>query len=59
MVEEYRGLAIVFGVLFLALTVYFIKSVLEARTPAAPTQSVYVEVVPQNAAPVPDPAKKP
>jgi hypothetical protein len=59
MVEEYRVLAIVFGVLFLALTAYFIKSVLGARTPTAPTQSVYVEVVPQNAAPVPAPAKIP
>ena len=65
MIEEYRGLAIVFGILFLALTVYFIKSVLGARTPTAPVQSVYIEVVPpvppvpQKAAPAPGPANNP
>ncbi|MHB8476147.1 MAG: hypothetical protein ACYDBZ_07670 [Steroidobacteraceae bacterium] len=51
MIEEYRGLAIVFAVLFLALAVYFVKSVLAAPTPKPPTQSVYVEMVPRDAPP--------
>ena len=47
MIEEYRGLAIVFAVLGLALAVYFIKSVLAAPKPAPPpVQSVYIETVP-------------
>ncbi len=47
MLEEYRGLAIVFGILGLALAVYFIKSVLAAPKPEAPpVQSVYIEAVP-------------
>jgi hypothetical protein len=49
MFEEYRGLAIVFGILALALAVYFVKSILAARPP--PAQSVYIEVVPQKAEP--------
>ncbi len=47
MIEEYRGLAIVFAVLGLALAAYFIKSMLAAPTPAAPpAESVYIETVP-------------
>jgi hypothetical protein len=49
MIEEYRGLAIVFGILALALAAYFIKSILRAPVrPPAPVQSVYIEAVPQN-----------
>jgi hypothetical protein len=48
MVEEYRPLAIVFAILALALTVYFIRSMLHAPKPAPPPiQSVYIEAVPQ------------
>jgi hypothetical protein len=48
MIEEYRGLAIVFAILSFALAVYFIKSVLAAPKPAPPpVQSVFIEVVPQ------------
>ena len=48
MIEEYRGLAIVFAILFLALAVYFVKSILSAPKPTPPPpQSVYIEVVPQ------------
>ncbi len=47
MVEEYRGLAIVFGIIALALAVYFVKSVLSAPKPAPPpVQSVYIEAIP-------------
>ena len=48
MIEEYRGLAVVFGILGLALAVFFIKSVLSAPKPTPPPpQSVYIEVLPQ------------
>jgi hypothetical protein len=60
--EEYRGLAIVFAILALALAAYFIKSLRASRPPPpAPTQSVYIQVVPQNAPPEPqnEPAKPP
>ncbi len=47
MVEEYRGLAIVFAIIALALAVYFVKSVLSAPKPAPPpVQSVYIEPLP-------------
>jgi hypothetical protein len=47
MVEEYRGLAIVFAILALALTAYFIRSMLRAPKPAPPpVQSVYIEPLP-------------
>jgi hypothetical protein len=47
LLEEYRVLAIVFGVLGLALGVYFVKSMLRAPPPPAPVlQSVYVETLP-------------
>ena len=60
MVQEYRGLAIVFGILALSLAAYFIKSVLRAPPkPPPPIQSVYIEVVPQKSAPAQDPAKVP
>ncbi|MGB6356233.1 MAG: hypothetical protein WBF21_19845 [Steroidobacteraceae bacterium] len=59
-VEEYRPLAIVFAILALALTAYFIKSVLYApKRPLPPVQSVYVEAVAPQATPAPDPAKAP
>jgi len=52
MIEEYRGLAIVFAILFLALAAYFVKSVLAAPKPKPPpTQSVYVEMVPHDPPP--------
>jgi hypothetical protein len=52
MFEEYRGLAIVFAILGLALTAYFIKSMLAAPTPAPPpVQSVYIETVPPQSKP--------
>jgi len=52
MIEEYKGLAIVFAILALALAAYFIKSLRAARpAPPPPAQSVYIEVVPQNAPP--------
>ena len=60
MVQEYRALAIVFGILALSLAAYFIKSVLTAPVkPPPPVQSVYIEVVPQNSAAPQDPAKVP
>ena len=47
MIEEYRTLAIVFAILFLALAAYFVKSILTApKPPPPPIQSVYVDVVP-------------
>jgi hypothetical protein len=52
MLEEYRGLAIVFAIIALALAAYFIKSLRAARPPP-PAQSVYIQVVPQNADPAP------
>jgi hypothetical protein len=52
MIEDYKGLAIVFAILFVALAVYFVKSVLAApKPPPPPTQSVYIEVVPQKEQP--------
>ena len=52
MLEEHKGIAIVFGILFFALAAYFIKSVLAAPKPSPPPpQSVYIEVVPASPAP--------
>ena len=52
MIEEYRGLAIVFGIVALSLAVYIIKSILTAPPPPPPpVQSVYIETVPPKAAP--------
>ena len=53
LLEEYRVLAIVFGILGLALAVYFVKSILAAPPPppAPPPPSVYVEIVPPTTAP--------
>jgi hypothetical protein len=46
LLEEYRVLAIVFGVVALALTVYFIKSILMAPPPPPPVQQeVFIEPV--------------
>jgi len=57
MLQEYRGLAIVFAILALALAAYFIKSLRAARPPSPPpAQSVYIQVVPQNAEPAPQSA---
>jgi hypothetical protein len=54
MLEEYRGLAIVFAIIALALAAYFIKSLRAARPPSPPpAQSVYIQAVPQNADPAP------
>ena len=48
--EEYRALAIVFGILALALAAYFIKSILRAPVhQPPPPPSVYVEMVPPSA----------
>lgn len=50
--EEYRVLAIVFGIIALALTAYFIKwVVLAPKKPPPPVQSVYIEPLPQPAPP--------
>jgi hypothetical protein len=58
MLEEYKGLAIVFAILALALAAYFIKSLRAARpAPPPPTQSIYIQVVPQNAPPAPQNAR--
>ena len=52
MIEEYRVLAIVFGILALALAAYIIKSILTAPPPPPPpVQSVYIETVSPKAAP--------
>jgi hypothetical protein len=52
MVEEYRGLAIVFAILGLALAGYFIKSMMAAPTTVPPpVQSVYIETVPAQSKP--------
>ena len=51
MFEEYRGLAIVFAVVALALAAYIIKSILTAPAPPPPVQSVYIETVPPKTAP--------
>jgi hypothetical protein len=54
MFEEYRGLTILFAILGLALTVYFIKwVVLAPKKPPPPIQSVYIEMVPQKPPPAP------
>jgi hypothetical protein len=42
---QHKGLAIVFGILFLALAVYFVKSLGAAHRSAPPAQPVYIEVV--------------
>jgi hypothetical protein len=56
MIEEYRGLAIVFAVVAVALAAYIIKSILTARPPPPPpVQSVYIETVPAKAASPPQP----
>ena len=52
MIEEYRTLAIVFGIIALLLTAYFIKwVVLAPKKPPPPVQSVYIEPLAQPAAP--------
>jgi hypothetical protein len=54
MFEEYRALTIVFGIVALALAVYFVISVMKAPKPAPPpVQSVYIEALPQKAPPAP------
>ena len=50
--EEYRVLAIIFAIIALGLTAYFIKwVVLAPKKPPPPVQSVYIEPVRQPAAP--------
>jgi hypothetical protein len=52
MIEEYRGLAIVFAILALGLAAYIVKSILTAPPrPPPPVQSVYIETVPPKTAP--------
>jgi hypothetical protein len=53
MVQEYRGLAIVFAILGLGLAVYFVKSVLRGPhvPPPPPAQSVYIEMIPRKSDP--------
>ncbi len=51
MFEEYRGLAIVFAILGVALAAYFIKYILAAPKPTPPVQSVYIESVPPQSKP--------
>jgi hypothetical protein len=53
MLAQYKGLAIVFAILFLALAAYCIKAPHAARQSAPPTQPVYVEAVPRKAPPSP------
>jgi hypothetical protein len=55
LLEEYRVLAIVFGVLALALAVYFVKSIITAPPKPPPAQqAVYIETVAPSA-PVKEP----
>ena len=50
-IAPYKGVAMVFAILLVALAVYFIKSLRPAHHPSPPpAQSVYVEVVPASAA---------
>ena len=50
--EEYRVLAIVFAIIAVSLTAYFIKwVVLAPKKPPPPVQSVYIEPLPQPATP--------
>ena len=50
MFEEHRALSWVFGILALAMAVYFVKSILRAPVhQPPPPPSVYVEMVPQSA----------
>jgi len=52
MLAQHRTLAIVFGILALALAAYFIKSLRAAHhAPPPPMPSVYIEVVPPKADP--------
>jgi hypothetical protein len=52
MIEEYRGLAIVFAAVAIALAAYIIKSILTAPpAPPPPVQSVFIETVPPKPAP--------
>jgi hypothetical protein len=53
MIQEYRGVAIVFAIIGLGLAVYFVKSMLRGPhvPPPPPPQSVYIEVVPRKTDP--------
>jgi hypothetical protein len=60
MIEEYRGLAIVFATLALALAGFIIKWILTAPPPAPPpVQSFYIETVVPKAAAQPQPQPQP
>jgi hypothetical protein len=58
---QYRVLSIVFGILALALAVYFIKWMFAPSHPhASPLPSVYIEMVPPKTDPPPtDPPRSP
>ena len=43
---EHRGIVIVFAILCVALTIYWIKSVRAAKVAPEPVHSVYIEMVP-------------
>jgi hypothetical protein len=47
LLAEHKGIAIVFGILCLALAAYWIKSLGAAHNSPPAPQSVYIEVVPQ------------
>jgi hypothetical protein len=49
MLARHKGVGLAFGILALALAVYFVKSLRAARPSPPPTQSIYIQVVPQNA----------
>jgi hypothetical protein len=49
MLARHKGVGLVFGILALALAVYFVKSLHAARPSPPPTQSIYIQVIPQNA----------
>ena len=53
MFAEHRGIVIVFAILCLVLTIYWIRSVRAAKSAPAPVQSVYIEMVPADNAPQP------
>ena len=50
---EHRGIVIVFAILCLALTIYWIRSVRAAKAAPEPVRSVYIEMVPANIPPQP------
>jgi hypothetical protein len=57
MIQEYRGLTIVFAIIALGLAAYFVKWLVRGPPVPAPPppQSVYIDVVPRTADPPPSP----